>query len=179
MFKIVSGGQNGVDLLALEVANSLGIITGGLAPQNYMTSTGSNLDLRDKYGLTEDVKAISLSASYVLRSIKNVDNTDGTLAFQIVKSVGTSKTVGYCLHKKWMFPKTDNMDRPHAGHKPVLVIKDLENEDDLFRKIIDFINTNNILSLNVAGNRDIIAAHDTAIRSLLTKVFGHVKEQIN
>ena len=35
--KIISGGQTGVDRLALDVAKSLNIATGGTAPKGYLT----------------------------------------------------------------------------------------------------------------------------------------------
>ena len=43
--KIISGGQTGIDQLALEIAIELGIETGGTAPPNFMTEDGVNLEL--------------------------------------------------------------------------------------------------------------------------------------
>jgi hypothetical protein len=40
--KIISGGQTGVDRLALDVAKSLNIATGGTAPNGYLTENGSD-----------------------------------------------------------------------------------------------------------------------------------------
>ena len=72
--KVISGGQNGVDLTALEVAKELGYQTGGWAPKGYKTTTGPNLDLRDLYGLQEHELD-----RYPPRTFANVRDSDGTL----------------------------------------------------------------------------------------------------
>lgn len=117
--KVVSGGQTGVDIIALEVAHSLGIQTGGFAANRYMTSHGINLDLKLKYNLIE--VSGTLIASYICRSIKNVDMSDGTIAFRLIGSSGTDKTIGYCKHKKCV--KSDQA--AVSNYKPVLVIKNV------------------------------------------------------
>lgn len=88
--RIISGGQTGIDQLGLEVARSLGIPTGGVAPKGYLTENGPNSLLRDHYGLTEHA-----SASYPPRTKSNVQQSDGTVLFGKI-SGGTKLTVDAC-----------------------------------------------------------------------------------
>ncbi len=85
--KVISGGQTGVDQIGLEVARSLGIPTGGTAPQGYITETGPNPGLAE-YGLVE-----SHSSSYPVRTRQNVLNSDGTVVFGDPESGGTKLTI--------------------------------------------------------------------------------------
>lgn len=88
--RIISGGQTGIDQLGLEVARSLGIPTGGIAPKGYMTENGPDERLRDVFGLTEHT-----SASYPPRTRANVQQSDGTLILGIL-SGGTKLTLDIC-----------------------------------------------------------------------------------
>lgn len=83
--KIISGGQNGIDLFALEIARELNISTGGTAPKFFMTEKGPNNNLAN-YGLKEcEIEG------YPPRTAKNVQDSDGTLIF------GTTTSRGYIL----------------------------------------------------------------------------------
>ncbi|GAH86529.1 unnamed protein product, partial [marine sediment metagenome] len=93
--KVISGGQTGVDQAGLEAAKELGIKTGGYIPRGFLTENGSDYSLK-KFNLTE-----MKSTSYVIRSIFNVDNSDGTIAFRLKSSPGTDKTIGYCQTNDW------------------------------------------------------------------------------
>lgn len=122
--KVISGGQQGTDRLGLEVARELGIETGGIAPKGYRTESGSDLTLKD-FGLTEDEKT-----TYNSRTEKNVINSDGTLLLGNMESPGSKKTIEYLVkHNK------DYIINP--------TVLELNN----------FIKSNNIETLNVAGNR--------------------------
>ncbi|CAN5263474.1 putative molybdenum carrier protein [soil metagenome] len=88
--RIISGGQTGIDQLGLEVARSLGIPTGGLAPNGYLTENGPDDRLRD-YGLTEHA-----SASFPPRTRANVQQSDGTVIFGNVMG-GTKLTLDTCI----------------------------------------------------------------------------------
>jgi hypothetical protein len=50
--KVISTGETGVDRVALEVARSLGVTTGGWAARHYMTEAGPDLGLK-VFGLVE------------------------------------------------------------------------------------------------------------------------------
>lgn len=47
--KIISGGQTGIDRIALEVAGELYVPTGGTAGKGFFTESGPDLTLAD-YG---------------------------------------------------------------------------------------------------------------------------------
>ena len=89
--KIISGGQTGVDRLALDVAKSLNIETGGTAPKGYLTENGSDLSLKN-YGLVE-----SKSSKYPPRTKDNVKNSDATIYLATnLKSRGLKLTQKCC-----------------------------------------------------------------------------------
>lgn len=69
--KIVSGGQTGADMAALDFAITNGIPRGGWLPRQRMTEMGP---LPDKYGLQE-----LTSGGYSDRTERNVIDSDGTV----------------------------------------------------------------------------------------------------
>lgn len=143
--KIISGGQSGADITALEIAALYNLQTGGYAPMGYVTENGPNLELK-KFGLEE-----CMTSSYAKRSMLNVDNSDGTLAFSFIPSIGTDKTIGYCITKKWQIT---SINTTGDVYKPIFII----NQDALYRESLPlelktFIHKNNIETLNVCGHR--------------------------
>jgi len=163
--KVISGGQNGVEQIALKTAwkyKNRGFETGGTAPINFMTSEGPNTQLRSVYGLTELATTLPLNAQYVLRSRMNVDNADATLAFMLYASVGTAKTINYCKTHKWG-PKANFKGYPQSycivdgpDHRPCMVV--LKTGDMYSSEQIEafkmFIETNKVSTLNVCGHRE-------------------------
>jgi hypothetical protein len=91
-----------------------------------------------------------MAQSYIARSQKNVDCSDGTLAFRLKASVGTDKTIGYCLTRRWKEVSRFDIE---TRHKPCLVITDLHDCHNVTR-IRQFIRQYKIETLNVAGHRD-------------------------
>jgi hypothetical protein len=122
--KVISGGQKGVDRIALEAARNSGIETGGIAPKDYWTEDGPDPSLA-AFGLTEDI-----NRSYLPRTIKNIVNSDGTVLFGDMNSAGSRRTIEWLIHHR----------------KPYII----NPTSDSLREWI-FINNINIL--NVAGNR--------------------------
>lgn len=122
--KVISGGQTGVDRFGLEIAKELGLETGGTAPKNYKTENGCDLSLKE-FGLVEDT-----SSNYDSRTEKNILDSDGTVIFGDVKSLGTKLTI--------------KLLKQHAK-------KYIENPT--IDELKNFITDNNIKILNVAGNR--------------------------
>jgi len=122
--KIISGGQTGIDRIALEVARELGITTGGTAPKGYMTEEGPNLTLIE-FGLVE-----SPIYGYQARTRQNVLDGDGTVLFGDHRSTGSAATIRLC----------------NAFKKPLIV-----NPGPISLQL--FIKSNYISVLNVAGNR--------------------------
>lgn len=120
---IISGGQTGVDRMALEVARELGIPTGGSAPRDYLTENGPDPSLED-FGL------IALPSSlYKVRTLWNVLDSDATVIYGEVIH-GTQLTMEFCV----------------VNDKPFLV-----NPTPM--ELADFITWHDIRVLNVAGNR--------------------------
>jgi hypothetical protein len=155
--KIISGGQSGADRGALESAEILGIATGGTAPIGFYTINGKCPELGSRFHLVElsTDKNTPLSVMYVERSKKNVDDCDGTIAFRLKPSVGTDKTIGYCLTKSWrVMNNFETFDE--NPYRPLLVITDLSkySEIDNVARIQGFINQHSVKVLNVCGHRD-------------------------
>ena len=98
--KIISGGQIGADQGALYAAEKLKISTGGTTIFEYLTLNGKQPELGTRFKL-EQLPKSSNSHMLITRSKKNVDDSDGTIAFRTYKGNGTDKTIGYCLTKVW------------------------------------------------------------------------------
>ena len=73
-FKVISGGQTGVDVAALRAAKALGIETGGWMPQGFRTLAGPRFDYMALYGMREHDRA-----GYASRTEANVRDSHGTL----------------------------------------------------------------------------------------------------
>ena len=85
--------------------------------------------------------------------MKNVDDSDATIAFRLHDSTGTDKSIGYCLTKKWGV--TSNVDIS-CPYRPILIIRDLSPEKSKSNtsKILSFLFEHNVQVLNVCGHRD-------------------------
>jgi len=89
--KIISGGQIGADLAGLRAAQSVGLLTGGMAPKGYRTLKGTQPGLAG-FGVVE-----SGSAGYPTRTQRNVMDSDCTVIFaKNLASAGTKLTMDYC-----------------------------------------------------------------------------------
>lgn len=149
LIKIISGGQTGADQGALDAAKFLGIETGGTTTHGFITSNGKNPELGTKYNLKElDGNYMLLSTMYIKRSMLNVDNSDGTIAFRLYSSPGTDKTIGYCFTKTWKVCFNNK-----TTYRPILIIDNLLDKN-ITNKIKNFIIDNNIKILNICGHRD-------------------------
>ena len=132
--KIISGGQTGVDRIGLEAGKEIGLQTGGTATPGFATETGKDLTLRD-FGVEEISSELQAGKSgkefYLPRTEQNVLNSDGTVYFATDEdSAGRIATE--------RFAKKHN--------KPFLLNPTVEQ----LRK---WLASNNIETLNVAGNR--------------------------
>lgn len=123
--KIISGGQTGVDRIALEVAKELNINCGGTAPKGYITENGNDYSLKD-FNLIEHS-----SSKYPPRTRQNVKESDGTVYIATdIKSRGLKLT-----------------EKISKGqNKPFILNPTIE-------QFVDFVKDNNINVLNIAGNR--------------------------
>jgi len=145
--KIISGGQTGGDQGGLQAGKILKIETGGTAPPGWKTESGSQKKLLESFGLKEGESDPSV---FIKRTKKNVDDADGTIAFSLVRSAGTDKTIGYAQTGKWKVGTGSKND----GHRPILVLENALNNAENVKKIRDFISENDIKTLNIAGHRE-------------------------
>lgn len=161
---VISGGQTGADQAALFAAKECHIKTGGTAPKGYITLDGAAPWLKE-YNLKE-----SSSRNYVTRSIDNVDQSDATLAFRNRSSLGTDKTIGYALTKKWQIV---DLNKVESSYKPIYIVKDVLSDDEV-KHVIDFIRKHNVRVLNVCGHREVDKISKTwtlNVKSFLIDVF--------
>src|SRR5260370_19200614 len=138
--KIISGGQTGADRAGLDFAIKTGLEHGGYVPRGRKAEDGR---IDERYNLL----AIS-SSSYPARTRRNIAESERTLIFSLerVLSGDTKQT--------W----------EHANKlgKPVLHIYDTRkerilNQDSLrieIQALTDFLSSNKIAILNVAGPRE-------------------------
>jgi hypothetical protein len=143
--KIVSGGQTGVDRGALDAALVAGFECGGWCPADRGAEDGV---IPDRYPLKPlpgaiatdaDPTARQVAEQYRARTLKNVQDSDGTvILFSGTLSGGTLLTKKLCMREK----------------RPLIVVdsslmKPLRAAD----AIIHFVDENRIAVLNVAGPR--------------------------
>ena len=127
--KIISGGQTGADQGGLEAGLMLSIETGGTAPPRFMTEDGPRRELLEKcYRLREGQPD---PTTYRKRTIKNVQDSDGTVWFGREASPGGRLTLGTC----------GKLGRPFITNPSVMELR-------------WWIEANKIAVLNVAGNRE-------------------------
>lgn len=74
--KIISGGQIGADIAALQFAKSVGCETGGWMPKGFKTLDGLHPEYKELYGCIE-----THDGGYPERTRLNVWNSDVTLRF--------------------------------------------------------------------------------------------------
>lgn len=128
--KLISGGQTGADIAALDVALHYNFPYGGWCPKGRLSLDGP---IPSKYQLTE-----TPSASYPQRTEWNVRDSDGTVVFTFAKD-----PTGGSL-------KTIQLSKKHG--KPCLHIS--RNMYDQAERIVRFVNEHDIRVLNVAGSRE-------------------------
>jgi predicted Rossmann fold nucleotide-binding protein DprA/Smf involved in DNA uptake len=134
--KIISGGQTGVDLAALEAAAIVGLQTGGHAPKGFKTTSGNNPQLGTLYRLQE-----TEASDYPTRTKLNVKNSDGTLRIaRHITSPGEKLTHKFVTQlKKPMFD---------------IVLTDGIDLEAYIASAVKWMIRNKITTLNVAGNSE-------------------------
>jgi hypothetical protein len=138
MLRIISGGQTGADQGGLLAARELGIPSGGTAPKDWRTETGSDEQLLRSFGLIE-----CSEPGYDARTRKNVLDSDGTLLLGSCASGGSALTAQFAGEAGKPFF--------HVPFPPAAVEKGFETTIAEFRQWLSGFNIN---VLNVAGNRE-------------------------
>lgn len=132
-FKVISGGQTGVDQAALKAARDVGLTTGGYAPKNFKTEVGYSPWLAEAYGMVE-----CSSEDYMQRTRRNVNKSDATLILCMDQdSPGTKATILHCKNVKM----------------PYYIIDLSLNVVDVY-DVLGWLKLHNVQTLNVAGNRE-------------------------
>lgn len=130
MLKIISGGQTGIDRMALEIAKELGIKTGGYIVKGYRTEDGCDFSLKE-FGLTE-----MENTDYPKRTKKNIESASGSVLFGNQQSLGSRLLIKYST--EFFYPFIINP----TSKKIVNYINDLKQ-----------LTKDGSVILNIAGNR--------------------------
>ena len=145
--KIISGGQTGADLAAVQSARIYKMDTGGWIPKDFRNENNSlSLKAARSLGLKQ-----TPGSDYYTRTRWNVRDSDGTLIIGEI-SGGSLLTQSYC--QKMNKPKL-MLDYPRPLE--LLLFYDsgtLISQNLISRMISQWVRENNIKILNVAGNRE-------------------------
>lgn len=163
--KIISGGQTGADTGALLAAHESRVLTGGTMPKGFTNENGKNplyARLFDMEELT-NVDWKVLAFQYVMRTKKNVADSDGTLIFTKTPiSKGSKLTMETCMEM----------------NKPFLVL-DPDTEGDLLPTLTEFITSNKVEILNVAGNRESVnPGIENKVEAIITRLIMKIHGEL-
>ena len=129
--KIISGGQTGVDRAALDVALVNGIQCGGWSPAGRLDEFGK---IPDHYPVQE-----LPGSGFAERTLQNVKDSNGTVVIYAAELCGgTEQTVRFCVEVRRPYQLIDASEITTAAASQL---------------IADFVRTNRIDILNVAGPR--------------------------
>ena len=148
--KLISGGQTGADIAALDVALLHDFPHGGWCPKGRFSEAGP---IPPRYNVFE-----TPSASYLQRTEWNARDTDGTVVFTLAAKVsgGSLRTMEFA--------------RKHR--KPCMHISRVRGGDGLFDPAAElrrFVEEHGIKRLNVAGSRD---SKEPGIHQWVMRVLG-------
>ncbi len=130
-FKIISGGQTGVDRAVLDASLQTGTGCGGWCPKGRLAEDGTIPPL---YPLLE-----LKGAGYKERTLQNVIDSDGTVIIYFDSlSGGTEQTLLFCLNQK----------KPYLLNDATELFPDRTAE-----RIQQFVVDHSIRTLNIAGPR--------------------------
>lgn len=130
--RVLSGGQCGADLAGLITAKKFGIPTGGWIPKGFITQLGKHPEYAELYNIQEHSSPL-----YPPRTFQNAKESDGTIRFAYdLNSAGEKCTLKAILQYK----------------KPYIDVN-LHNSIP-HQEVVDWIITNNIQILNIAGNSE-------------------------
>lgn len=135
LFKVISGGQTGVDIAALRTAQEYGFKTGGTMPKGWMTLDGPKPEWGKRFNMKE-----SLSPLYPPRTRANVMEADATLRiFTNAYSPGEKLTEKVCRGLTRPYLNVD-LIRTRTGILPF--------------DVANWLTDNRVEVLNVAGNSE-------------------------
>jgi hypothetical protein len=149
--RIVSGGQTGADRGGLDAAIASGVAHGGWCPKGRLAEDGV---IPERYRLTETAEVAAEG-----RTRKNVTDSDGTVLFTHGEARGGSLlTLQYA----------EQIGKPLL-HLDVAGVTEVEAAT----RLRDWAHTHEIVTLNVAGERESEAPGIHAwVRNVLERVLG-------
>lgn len=153
--KVISGAQTGADVAGLEVAKKFGLETGGTMPFGFKSHAGPKPEFQEMYGI-----CAHFSSSYVPRTRENVKNSDATirLAFDFESSgeICTLKAI-------------NRFKKPYF---------DVDLNDPLpVSDVIEWLEKENVKTLNIAGNSERHVGTHEATTAYLTRLFEEMKNR--
>ena len=136
--KIISGGQPGADRAGLDFAIEVGLEHGGFVPRGRRAEDGK---IPEQYRLTE-----LSSIPYAVRTKRNVREGDGTVVFSLdpILTGGSALTFEYAGQVKK--PRI-HIHKSATDYSEKAFLKEVA-------RLKDFIESNRIVVLNVAGPRE-------------------------
>jgi hypothetical protein len=147
IFKVISGGQTGVDISGLRAAKSLGIETGGWMPRQYMTHDGSHPEYATEYG-------VKVFGSYKDRTWMNVKASDITI--RIAKdwnSSGENCTLNALKHYGKTYWDVEVANNGDDGQ--LMFVNCVKNSIDVVSTLIVAAKPyQKITTVNIAGNSE-------------------------
>lgn len=159
--KIISGGQVGAQLGALEAAHQLGIPTGGTAPPLFWSNKGRNLELESVYKLEALVfprfDLQSLPNAYKATAMRNVDKAHATIVFRAKQDASVDKVIGYCLSgvlKQISEQTIRDLEEATFYHKPFLIVSDWTPTPANCERFRAFLRKHNPQVLNITGHAE-------------------------
>jgi hypothetical protein len=138
LYKVISGGQTGVDQAALRAAKSCGLLTGGYMPKGWLTLAGPKPEFQLKYRMVE-----CSSPGYPARTYVNVKASHGTL--RIAKNFDSPGEL--CTLKA-----IKRYQRPYFDVRACFKLSGYL--DHAVESVINWLQHEQIGVLNVAGNTE-------------------------
>lgn len=147
--QLISGGQTGADIGGLRAAVTLGIPTGGTAPDGFLNERHpQDVDFLLARGLTQN--AIRGYTGIKARTASNVRNSNASLVFVEVESSGSRLTLRYC----------ETFKRPVYRLSTLYRFTPNEGAPNIFGQFEDariFLREHRPKILNIAGNRESVS----------------------
>lgn len=153
--KVISGGQTGADYQGLVAAKLCGLATGGWIPKNFRTEDGNRPELKEEFGIKEHT-----SYQYPPRTFANARDSDGTIRLACDFSTAGEKLTLKAIHQY---------------NKPYIDVD--MNDPRPFQEVAEWLVSNKIETLNVAGNAasKCPLSFSEDVKDYLVKVFNSVK----
>jgi hypothetical protein len=153
---VVSGGQTGADQAGWRAAQACDIPTAGWMPFGFLTEEGPQRWFANVYNARE-----MPTASYPARTVRNVQESDGTIWFGTTDTPGAETTLETCRRLR----------------KPLMLVT--PSDVVLASDVVEWLRRNpQINCLNIAGNRESTAPGiGDRVERFLIAVFNRLNER--